>query len=105
VIERFKAPLDSRDQEEKIIRGEPRRVGIPEYIASLERTDRALRGLRVSNLAANQNAMKELAALIKYGIRQLDELFKQTLQTFTPSQVEPLHFITKGTPVRIARPT
>jgi exocyst complex component 7 len=81
----------------------PRRVGIPEYISSLERTDRALRGLRVSNLAANQNAMKELSALIKYGIRQLDELFKQTLQTFTPSQVEPLHFITKGTPVRSIR--
>jgi exocyst complex component 7 len=75
----------------------PRRVGIPEYIASLERTDRALRGMRVSNLAANQNAMQELSRLIKYGIRQLDELFKQTLQTFTPSQVEPLHFITKGT--------
>jgi exocyst complex protein 7 len=52
----------------------------------------------VSNLAANQNAMKDLTALIKYGVRQLDELFKQTLQTFTPSQVEPLHFITKGTP-------
>jgi exocyst complex protein 7 len=51
----------------------------------------------MSNLAANQNAMKELSALIKYGVRQLDELFKQTLQTFTPSQVEPLHFITKGT--------
>jgi exocyst complex component 7 len=74
----------------------PRRVGIPEYVASLERTERALRGLRASNLSANQSAMKEMTALVNYGTRQLEEVFKQDVVNCTGNQIEPLHFITKG---------
>jgi exocyst complex component 7 len=74
----------------------PRRVGVPDYVASLERADRALRGLRASNLSANQSAMKEMAALVNYGNRQLEEVFKQDIMNCTGNQIEPLHYITKG---------
>jgi hypothetical protein len=97
VIEQFRAPLDRRDEEEKILRSDPRKVGISEYISSLERLDRDLRRLQGSNLAANQNSIRDGSALLKYGIRQLEDLFKQTLlATGSGGQIEPLHYITKG---------
>jgi exocyst complex protein 7 len=72
-------------------------VGISEYISSLERLDRDLRRLRGSNLSANQASIKEGNALIKYGVRQLEDVFKQILvATGSAGQIEPLHYITKG---------
>ena len=51
----------------------------------------------MSNLSANQSALKEISALVKYGSRQLEEVFKQTLlNTGAAGQIEPLHYIMKG---------
>ncbi|KAF2668571.1 hypothetical protein BT63DRAFT_440720 [Microthyrium microscopicum] len=96
VISRLQAPMEQRDQEETIIRADPRRVGLKEYIASMQRADQALRGLRSTSLAANQAAMRETQALVKYGARQLEEIFKQTLlATGASDALEPLGYITK----------
>jgi exocyst complex protein 7 len=63
----------------------------------MQRADMALRGLRSTNLAANQSAMRETQALVKYGARQLEEIFKQTLlSTGASIPLEPLGYITKG---------
>jgi exocyst complex protein 7 len=42
--------------------------------------------------------MKEMSALVNYGTRQLEEVFKQDVVNCTGNQIEPLHFITKGIP-------
>jgi exocyst complex component 7 len=102
VIEQFRAPLDRRDEEERILRADPRKVGVSDYISSLERLDRDLRRLQGSNLSANQASIKEGMALVKYGVRQLEDVFKQTLlATGSGGQIEPLHYITKGELPRI----
>jgi exocyst complex protein 7 len=65
----------------------------------MDRADRTLKGLRTSNLSANQSALKEMTALVKYGTRQLEEVYKQTLlSTGASEQIEPLHFIMKDKP-------
>ena len=94
-IDRLREPLDQRSQEEQIIRTDPRKTGIREYIASLDRTTRALKGLKRSNLKSNQNAIKELTQLLQYGTKQLEYIFRETLQE-DARPIEPLHFITKG---------
>jgi len=96
VIERYRAPLDQRNKEEVVIRDDPRRVGIPQYIASVERAERGLARLRSSNLSANQGAIKEMSALVKYGIRQLEDVFKQLLNDGGAGPIEPLGYIMKG---------
>jgi hypothetical protein len=41
--------------------------------------------------------MKETEALVKYGIRQLEEIFRHTLlSTGASGQLEPLSYIAKG---------
>jgi len=94
-IDRLREPLDQRGQEEQIIRSDPRKTGIREYIASLDRTTRALKGLKRSNLKLNQNVIKELSQLVQYGTKQLEYIFRDTLQE-DARPIEPLHFITKG---------
>lgn len=55
------------------------------------------RGLGASSLGSNHTTMKETAALVKYGIRQLEEIFKHTLlSTGAAGQLEPLSYIAKG---------
>lgn len=94
-IDRIREPLDQSSQEEHIIRSDPRQIGIREYIASLDRTTRALKGLKRSNLKMNQTAVKELNQQLQYGMKQLEYIFRETLQE-DARPIEPLHFITKG---------
>jgi exocyst complex component 7 len=93
-IERIRDPLDQRDREERIIRSNPQKVGLSDYIASLDRTSQALGGLKQSNLRTNQQAISELKSLLKGGTVQLEDLFKDLLKEDARS-IEPLQYITK----------
>jgi exocyst complex protein 7 len=73
----------------------PRKVGIQDYISSLDRATRALAGLKASNLKSNQKAISELTALLKFGAKQLEDVFKDVLREDSGA-LEPLHFLTKG---------
>jgi hypothetical protein len=75
----------------------PRQVGIDKYVESLRRADQVVREMGNSSLGANPATVKETAALVKYGIRQLEEIFKHTLlSTGASGQLEPLTYISKG---------
>jgi hypothetical protein len=75
----------------------PRQVGIDKYVESLRRADRVVREMGNSSLGGNPATVKETAALVKYGIRQLEEIFKHTLlSTGASGQLEPLTYISKG---------
>ncbi|KAF2430103.1 exocyst complex protein exo70 [Tothia fuscella] len=97
VIDRIREPLDQRDQEERIIRSDPRKVGIPDYISSLDRATRALAGLKISKLKSNVNAINELSSLLKFGAKQLEDVFRDILRQDTGT-IEPLHYLTKNIP-------
>ena len=93
-IDRIREPLDQRDREERIIRSNPQKVGLADYIASLDRTTQALGDLKQSNLRSNQQAISELKSLLKGGTVQLEDLFRDVLKEDART-VEPLQFITK----------
>ena len=75
-IEKVKQPLDMRNQEERIIRSRPERVGLTEYIASIDRTNQALRELKKTNLRSNQVAISDLSSLLAVGAGSSLTLFK-----------------------------
>lgn len=95
MIDRLRKPLDQRDREDQIIRKDPRQVGIPDYIASIDRATTALAGLQSSPLQTNQKAISELSALLRYGARQLEEVFKDILREES-GRIEPMQFMAKG---------
>jgi exocyst complex protein 7 len=101
-IDRMREPLDQRGQEEQTLRSDPRKVGLRDYINSLDRATKALRGLKRSNLKSNQNAVKDLTQLLQYGAKQLEFVFREILQE-DARPVEPLHYITKGKEERIGK--
>lgn len=94
-IDRIREPLDMRNREERIIRGGPQKIGLNEYISSIDRTNQALRELKQSNLRSNQQAITELNGLLVVGIQQLEDVFRHFLQQDLQT-VEPLHYITKN---------
>ncbi|TKX24120.1 exocyst complex protein exo70 [Elsinoe australis] len=94
-IDRIREPLDMRNREERIIRSKPARVGLTEYMASIDRTRQALRDMKQTNLRSNQQAIQELNTLLMAGIGELEEVFREVLRD-GQQPVEPLHFITKG---------
>lgn len=94
-IDRIREPLDMRNQEERIIRSSPQKVGLTEYVASIDRTRQALRDLKQSNLRSNQQAISDLNGLLKTGTQQLEAIFRDTLREAGVQPVEPLHYITK----------
>ncbi|KAF2842577.1 exocyst complex protein exo70 [Patellaria atrata CBS 101060] len=96
-IDRIREPLDQRNREERIIRSGPRKTGLTDYIASLDRTTQALGDLKHSNLRSNQQAIGELNALIRLGTSQLEDVFKDILLDDV-RPVEPLHYVTKALP-------
>ncbi|KAI7011895.1 hypothetical protein KC318_g20131, partial [Hortaea werneckii] len=73
-IEKLKAPLDSRDREEQIIRSRPEKVGLQEYMSSIDRTSKALRGLRSANIKSNQKAIADLNNLLQVGMQNLEQV-------------------------------
>lgn len=72
----------------------PAKVGLPDFIASLDRTTQALGELKQSNLRSNQQAIAELNSLLKRGTKQLEDVFREILRQ-DARMVEPLHYITK----------
>ena len=96
-IDRMLAPSEDKDREENIIRAGPDKVGIPDYLASMKRVDRALNQMNSTNLRVNQQAIGDLNALLTEGTEQLQRVFRSTLAS-NLQPVEPLHFITKQLP-------
>ncbi|KAF2154248.1 hypothetical protein K461DRAFT_223932 [Myriangium duriaei CBS 260.36] len=94
-IDRVREPLDMRNREERIIRSSPQRVGLSEYMASIDRTRQALRDMKQTNLKSNQQAIQELLSLLQAGCRQLEDVFRDVLRE-GQQPIEPLNFLTKG---------
>lgn len=95
-IDRIREPLDMRNQEDRVIRSNPQKVGLTEYTASIDRTRQALRDLKQSNLRSNQQAISDLSGLLTTGSQQLEDVFRDVLREGAAQSVEPLHFITKN---------
>ncbi|KAF1811810.1 hypothetical protein P152DRAFT_459291 [Eremomyces bilateralis CBS 781.70] len=96
-IDRIFEPVEGARREERIVKAGPRQVGLPDYIASLERATRSLAELKNSNFQCNQQAMSEIETWLKGGTMQMEDIFRDTLRE-DARPVEPLHFITKQLP-------
>jgi exocyst complex protein 7 len=94
-IEKVKQPLDMRNREERILNSRPDKVGLTEYIGSMDRTNQALRDLKATNLRSNQNAIQELSALLQRGSNNLENVFRDMLRQDS-QPIEPLKQITQG---------
>ncbi|KAL1842606.1 hypothetical protein VTJ49DRAFT_4654 [Mycothermus thermophilus] len=97
-IERLRQPADSKNDEEQIIRMGPDKAGLPNYLASIKRLNKALSEMKASNLRSTQQTVAELQRLVKLGNTQLENSFDKLLRNETPRALEPLHFITKNKP-------
>lgn len=97
-IERLRVPADSKNDEEQIIRMGPDKAGLPNYLNSIKRLNKALSDMKASNLRSTQQTMADLQRLIKSGNTQLENQFDRILRTETPRSLEPLHYITKDKP-------
>ncbi|KAI4133586.1 MAG: hypothetical protein LQ338_000098 [Usnochroma carphineum] len=96
-IDKMLGPSEDKGREERIIRAGPDRVGLPDYLASLKRIDRALTQMSSTNLRINQQAMGDLNELLSEGNNRLQALFRSTLSEHV-QPVEPLHNIAKELP-------
>ena len=94
-IERLRQPLDTRGQEETIIRAGPKAGSLPQYLSALKRVDKALGDLTSTNLRANQVAISDFHSLLTTGVTQLHDLYRNALQDDVQT-IEPLHYITKS---------
>ncbi|KAF2127583.1 hypothetical protein P153DRAFT_343756 [Dothidotthia symphoricarpi CBS 119687] len=103
-IERLRAPRDSTDREESIIRAGPGRGDLRDYIASLDRTAGALADLKRTNLRSNEKAVAQLGGLLKLGNKQLEDVFRSTLQDCSREKVQSLEFAVKKNPFPVIAP-
>jgi exocyst complex protein 7 len=94
-IEKLRAPRDQTDREERTIRAGPGRGDLRDYIASLDRTASALADLKRTNLRSNENAVAQLAGLLKLGNKQLEDVFRGILQDCSREKVQPLEYVAK----------
>ena len=76
----------------------PDKAGLPNYLASIKRLNKALGEMKASNLRSTQQTVAELQRLVKLGNTQLEGSFDKLLRNETPRSIEPLHFITKNKP-------
>lgn len=74
----------------------PDKAGLPNYLASIKRLNKALGEMKASNLRSTQATVAELQRLVKLGNTQLENAFDKLLRNETPRSIEPLHFITKN---------
>nr|POE94642.1 exocyst complex protein exo70 [Quercus suber] len=95
-IEKAKEPLDMRNKEERIIRSGPDKVGLTDYIGSIDRTNQALKDLKASNMRSNQQAISELSGMLSVGTQNLEDVFRDLLRQDS-QPIEPLKQITTGT--------
>lgn len=94
-IDKLSQPLELRGKEMQIIQNQPQKVGLGEYISSLERTRKALRDLKQAKLRTNQQAIQEMSNLLETGSERLEQVFRDQLKE-GQQPIEPLQFITKG---------
>lgn len=94
-IDKVKQPLDMRNKEERILRNRPDKVGLTEYIASIDRTNQALKSLKASNMRSNQIAISELSGLLAVGTGNLENVFRDMLRQDS-QPIEPLKQITQA---------
>lgn len=94
-IERAREPLDMTKREERILRSRPERVGLADYMSSIDRTNQALRELKASNLRSNQQAISELSSLLSVGTQSLEDVFRDLCRRDS-QPIEPLGYIMKG---------
>ncbi|KAF2793461.1 exocyst complex protein exo70 [Melanomma pulvis-pyrius CBS 109.77] len=100
-IDRVRAPLTQTNKEERIIKAGPRKGDLRDYIASLDRTTVALSNLRHTNLRSNMQASNELQNLLKFGTKQLEEVFRDFLREGNGKTVDPLEYVVKSKPFPI----
>jgi exocyst complex protein 7 len=94
-LRRLKQPMDGKEEEERILRDDPARVGIQRYLASIRRVEAFYSQLAGNPLRANQETANDLAKLLRDGAKKLQDLFKAILQQdFQP--VEPQSYISKS---------
>ncbi|KAL9016928.1 MAG: hypothetical protein Q9185_005714 [Variospora sp. 1 TL-2023] len=96
-IDKMLRPSEDKGREERIIRAGPERVGLPDYLTSLKRVDRALSQMSSSGLRINQQIIGDFNELLSEGNNRLQALFRSTLAD-NVQPVEPLHYITKQLP-------
>ena len=94
-IERAREPLDMTKREERILRSRPDKVGLADYISSIDRTNQALRGLRATNLRSNQQAISELTSLLQIATQNLEDVFRDLCRRDS-QPIEPLGYIMKA---------
>ena len=80
-----------------------RNVDLQDYIASLSRTSQSLAELRRTNMRANQQAVAEMSALLKRGMKELEDAFRDILRESCRQTVVPLEYVMKSntTPFRL----
>lgn len=94
-IEKARQPLDMRNREEQVLRERPERVGLGQYIASMDRTNRALKDLKATNMRSNQQAVADLSGLLEVGTRNLETVFRDVVRQDS-QPIEPLQQIMRG---------
>jgi len=94
-IEKARQPLDMRNREEQVLRERPDRVGLGQYIASMDRTNRALKDLKATNMRSNQKAVADLSGLLEVGTRNLEHVFRDVVRQDS-QPIEPLQQIMRG---------
>ncbi|KAL5594180.1 hypothetical protein BROUX41_001225 [Berkeleyomyces rouxiae] len=97
-IGRLRQSVDSKNDEEALIRSGPEKVGLSQYLASIKRLAQSASDMQTSNMRANQQAMSDLLRLVNFGNNMLESYFQKLLQIDTPSAIEPLQNITKSRP-------
>ncbi|KAK3380129.1 Cullin repeat-like-containing domain protein [Lasiosphaeria ovina] len=95
-IDRLRQPVDSKNDEEQIIRMGPDKAGLSSYLASIKRLTKALNEMKASNIRSTQQTVTDLQRLVKSGNTQLEASFDKLLRAETPRSIEPLHYITKS---------
>ena len=96
-IDKMLGPSEDKGREERIIRAGPNPKGIPDYLASLKRIDKALAQMSSTNLRVNQQAIGDFNELLSEGSGQLQVLFRSILADEL-HPVEPLNYLVKKIP-------
>ncbi|KAI1002607.1 Exocyst complex protein [Podosphaera aphanis] len=96
-IERIRQPSDIKSNEEEIIRLGPEKAGLSSFLNSVKRLNKALSELRQTNLRSNQQAVSDIARLLKSGNQQLEGYFRRMLLDDS-NPIEPLYYTTKDKP-------
>lgn len=73
-----------------------RNVDLQDYIASLGRTSQSLAELQRTNMRANQQAIANMSALLKRGLKELEDAFRDILMDSCRQTVVPLEYVMKS---------